>query len=1124
MVFVNVSIIIIIKQMETMNNIYKNLLIICFSFLLTYTLNATVDPQIVNKGQSGGSVTMGSGTPGSVSSSIARATGTHLGQNVSFVTQPGNQTRNVWAGTITGTVDGNPVDFYCIDLNHNLIYSPGTSNNYYVDAGQTIPKITYILNNYYPYAGTGTNAEAAAVQIAIWHYSDGVDASTVTNSSIRNRALQIIADAEANGSNQQTPFSVYLDPVSQTIPFGTQATLTLRAFDQNLDPKPNVNSNISTNSGTLNVSSVTTDATGVYTPIILTQGSGNTATVTAASNYIIPQGTRYVHNSAPDSYQKIVLATPVQGTVTSTSVVNWVMQSDLRITKTASASTVSNNGQLTYTITVYNDGPNDASGVEITDLLPSGIDYLSYTATQGSYSSSTGVWSVGNVSSGGSHSLTITGEANVSNLTTTYYDLGPATGFNLFVLQDLTQPSSDTQGKAAVGRNASLANYSVGDQLSYPFGAEDVLIVGNNLTYMSGHIYNGNVVYGNSTNLPLNSVSITGGTLRQDNPVDFAAASVYLLNLSNQIGLLTANGTTTFEWGGFTLTGTNPFLNVFTVSGSDMTNANSMAINVPNGSVVVVNVTGTSMSWHGGLTVSGTSIENVLYNFPDALNLNISGIDVRGSVLAPKASVNFPAGVINGQMICKNFTGSGQMNNTMFIGSVPTPMAVTNIAEVTHSDQLDPDSSPANGITTEDDYAAVTVTVQPTTNSGGGGNGGGGNGGGNGGNWQVVGQFAAGEIVWCLEKDGSDVYAGTIGGKIYKSADNGVSWTRINTTMTAGYIWSVVIAQNGTIFAGTEQGVFASSDNGASWTLTTLSGKDTRALKIDSNGDIYAGTWGFGVFRSADNGATWTAINNGLVFTAVHALTISGNDLYAGTFGGGGVYKLNKNTMTWSNLPNSYPHIWGLESDTNGKIYAATYGGGVSVSADGGNTWTSANGSPNAFVYGIELDGAGNVYASSWAAGVFVSTDGGSTWSSLGMGGFGVSSMITLPSQGSNGDNPSFAIYAGASDGKIYRLESPLTSAKDDINTVTDYKLEQNYPNPFNPATTIRFSISEPGMVQLNVFNIQGEKVAELINSFMQAGSHNITFDASSLPSGVYIYQIDAGSRFREVKKMILLK
>ncbi len=1110
-----------LTQCNHMKNIYRNFLIFSLLLVLSYPVYSTVDPQIVNKAQNGGIITSGSITPGSVSNSVARATGTHLGQNVSFVTQPGNQTRNVWAGTITGTIDGTPVDFYCIDLNHNLIYSPGTSNNYYVDAGQTVPKITYILNNYYPYIGTGTNAEAASVQIAIWHYSDGVDISTVTNSAVRNRALQIVADAEANGSNQLTPFSVYLDPFSQTIPFGTPAVLTLRAFDQNLDPKPNVSSNLSTNSGTLNVNNVTTDATGVYTPIILTQGSTNSATVTAASNYIIPQGTRYVHNSAPDSYQKIVLATPVQGTVTSTSVVNWVMQSDLRIIKTAGASTVSNNDQITYTVTVYNDGPNDATGVEITDLLPSGIDFDSYTSTQGSYSDATGVWNVGSISSGGFHALTITGEANVSSLTTTYYDLGPASGFNLFVLQDLTQPSSDTQGKAAIGRNASLANYSVGDQLSYPFGAEDVLIVGNNLTYMSGHIYNGNVVYGNSTNLPLNSVSITGGTLRQDNPIDFNAASGYLLNLSNQTGLLAANGITAFEWGGFTLTGTNPFLNVFTVSGSDMTNANNMAINVPNGSVVVVNVTGTGMSWHGGLTVSGTSIENVLYNFPDALNLTISGIDVRGSVLAPKASVNFPAGVINGQMICKNFTGSGQMNNTMFIGSVPAPLTVTNIAEITNADQLDPDSSPANGITTEDDYAAVSVTIQPATGSGG--NGGGGTGGGNGGNWQVVGQFAAGEIVWCLENDGTDIYAGTIGGKIYKSADGGLTWTRINTSMTAGYIWSIVIDQIGRIFAGTEQGVFVSADNGQTWNLTTLSGKDTRALKIDANGDIYAGTWGFGVFRSSDNGTTWASINNGLVFTAVHALTFSGNDLFAGTFGGGGVYKLNKNTMTWSNLPNSYPHIWGLESDSNGKIYAATYGGGVSASADGGNTWSAANGSPNAFVYGIEIDGTGNVYASSWAAGVFVSTDGGTSWNALGMGGFGVSSMITLPSQGT-GDNPAFTIYAGASNGKIYRLESPLTSADDDINAVSEFRLEQNYPNPFNPATTIKFSIAEAGLVQLSVFNVQGEKVAGLVNNYLQAGAHNVTFNASSLPSGVYIYQINASDKFREVKKMIILK
>ncbi|GAB1441279.1 hypothetical protein MASR2M39_01130 [Ignavibacteriales bacterium] len=98
--------------------------------------------------------------------------------------------------------------------------------------------------------------------------------------------------------------------------------------------------------------------------------------------------------------------------------------------------------------------------------------------------------------------------------------------------------------------------------------------------------------------------------------------------------------------------------------------------------------------------------------------------------------MNFVTGVINGQMICKNFTGQGQMNNTMFVGNIPVDEDVVNVAEITHSDQYDPDSTPNNGITTEDDYASVMINLFNYTGGSGGSGGGSGSGSGSGtGNW-----------------------------------------------------------------------------------------------------------------------------------------------------------------------------------------------------------------------------------------------------------------------------------------------------------------------------------------------------------------------------------------------------
>ncbi|MCC6549946.1 MAG: T9SS type A sorting domain-containing protein [Ignavibacteriaceae bacterium] len=85
------------------------------------------------------------------------------------------------------------------------------------------------------------------------------------------------------------------------------------------------------------------------------------------------------------------------------------------------------------------------------------------------------------------------------------------------------------------------------------------------------------------------------------------------------------------------------------------------------------------------------------------------------------------------------------------------------------------------------------------------------------------------------------------------------------------------------------------------------------------------------------------------------------------------------------------------------------------------------------------------------------------------------------------------------------------------------FALEQNYPNPFNPATTFSFTLAQESDVTLSVFDIQGNKVADVINEKMQAGRYAVDFNASELSSGVYIYKITAGT-YSAVRKMTLLK
>jgi hypothetical protein len=89
--------------------------------------------------------------------------------------------------------------------------------------------------------------------------------------------------------------------------------------------------------------------------------------------------------------------------------------------------------------------------------------------------------------------------------------------------------------------------------------------------------------------------------------------------------------------------------------------------------------------------------------------------------------------------------------------------------------------------------------------------------------------------------------------------------------------------------------------------------------------------------------------------------------------------------------------------------------------------------------------------------------------------------------------------------------------------TPADFRLSQNYPNPFNPATMIEYTVKQAGVVSLKVFNTLGQEVATLLDGNVVAGTHQVRFDGASLPSGVYVYRMQAGS-YSESRKMVLLK
>jgi photosystem II stability/assembly factor-like uncharacterized protein len=153
--------------------------------------------------------------------------------------------------------------------------------------------------------------------------------------------------------------------------------------------------------------------------------------------------------------------------------------------------------------------------------------------------------------------------------------------------------------------------------------------------------------------------------------------------------------------------------------------------------------------------------------------------------------------------------------------------------------------------------------------------------------WSYVGLMNT-NIKSLLADVSGTIFVGTENSGIYRSTDSGTSWSFVglpNTTITSMSGLTV------TILAGTNNGVYKSSDNGISWAYAGLNGRNIQDLLIGPSGDIYVAIGGSGVYRSSNGGQPWTPLTSGLNHLDVTSLAIDNDGyLYAGT-NGGGVYK-----------------------------------------------------------------------------------------------------------------------------------------------------------------------------------------------------------------------------------------
>lgn len=361
----------------------------------------------------------------------------------------------------------------------------------------------------------------------------------------------------------------------------------------------------------------------------------------------------------------------------------------------------------------------------------------------------------------------------------------------------------------------------------------------------------------------------------------------------------------------------------------------------------------------------------------------------------------------------------------------------------------------------------------------------------------------------------------------------------------------------GNIYQGEVPGVFVSINNGANYTKLNAAGIPNTANRpivagVASNTNenqliVYVG----GDYSNIGNigGIYWSA-NGGNSFTRANGLAadIMAPAVYYSNYGlgkdpfntmkrygyfegtGGGFYESNDEGKNW-NLKNQviggYKNAGTLviHPTIQNLFYISISGNGLYKTTDGGTSWNNISGWESA----EQVDASGNIIAAYGKRTgdsfnkIYKSIDNGNSWNEI------TGPNYRLPNTTSLSINPfnTNQLWIGTTGNGTFIFDG-LTIGINPISSEipASYELSQNYPNPFNPSTIIRFAIPTlRGVteVKLVIYDVTGKEVTTLVNEELKPGYYKITFNASSLSTGVYFYKLIAGS-FTDTKKLVLVK
>ncbi len=424
-----------------------------------------------------------------------------------------------------------------------------------------------------------------------------------------------------------------------------------------------------------------------------------------------------------------------------------------------------------------------------------------------------------------------------------------------------------------------------------------------------------------------------------------------------------------------------------------------------------------------------------------------------------------------------------------------------------------------------------------------------------------------------ITRDGDILSATTQQGLIRQSAGSN-SWISSNTGLSIAPMTdasSFTVSRDDSIFAGVSYNGVKRYEGNGTWSYMGPDSVTVTSVASSTDGTLYALS-GNSLYRRSTKDYKWqkeslsnlSPYKHQRLFIPADGILYLQRDVDSGK----PVYRSVDKGVHWDSLFTG-KYIQQLVSDGNGRLYAAmsdTYSSKDEIlylSVDSGSTWQSHTTTKIKSIYRWGKDSllAGTVYD-----GVVVITDNGTKWNRLGDPGNGAIGLVVGDTNGYvfayswdnqkaytwSIDNPEWQTIAfpdlsypsslsgyssvlidsqhkviiwGMNRG-IYRSNVNtfiLPVNRDNVDLPLQISLHQNYPNPFNPTTTIKYELIRSGPVRLIVYNVLGQRVSVLVNARQSAGSHQVTFNAMQLTSGVYFYRLQASDRVL-VKKMLLMK